>query len=396
MTMKKQIFLLITIGFAIVLNQMLSFKPENVKLSVETPSLKPLKKENVNKSGKERTNLKLRKLYSKSIPLFSPLDKEALLPMPAEKLGVALKNQAKLIRYAKNETHYSDDDLTITKAKLKTTVALLQKWNNADLNSLSELFDTYLLKGRDRKGNVKFTGYYSPIIEVNSEYGGEYIYPIYEKPNEDDWKNGLPTRYEILHKDALADQGLELAWAKSQKDISSLQLQGSGYMKYPDGTTEYIGYGGNNGRTKKVVYKAKKVNMSPSAENRKEAKGDSIEMDSIQEVAYRRPGYTFFQRNNKPFPIGAGGVEVTPDISVAVDPKLVPLGACLLVEFPVINKKGKLLHHEYKILLAQDTGGAIKGPGRVDFYTGIGVKALHKARYLSHYGKVWILMPKEK
>ncbi len=67
-----------------------------------------------------------------------------------------------------------------------------------------------------------------------------------------------------------------------------------------------------------------------------------------------------------------------------------------LVEMPVIDAKGKLLRHEYRILMAQDTGGAIKGAGKIDYYTGIGDVAYKKARYMSHYGRVWLLMPKKK
>lgn len=395
----KRIILLAVVLVVMVSIHLISFQPTTVGTLLN----KRIKKENVSKVGKEQTKTKLQRLYNKSIPLFSPLDQDALLPMPTERLTKALVHHKRLISYLKDETYYTDDELTIDTDVLEQTLELLQAWNDADLNTntidtandnnrspkklhLGDLFDTYLLKGRDRKGNVRFTGYYSPIVEVSSEYGGEYVHPIYAKPNEDNYPDGLlPTRWEILYRGVLAGKGLELAWAKSRKDVSLLQLQGSGFVKYQDGRTEYFSYGGHNGHTRRSMV-AQTASMGSD---------NSTTMDSTEQVVYRKANYTFFQRSKRRSPIGAGGVPVTAEVTVAVDRRLVPLGACLLAEFPVIDAKGRLMHHEYKILLAQDTGGAIKGAGHMDYYTGIGNQALKKARYLSHYGRVWLLTPKQ-
>jgi len=380
--MKKHYLLLAGIGAIVILFEIAIFTPSPKKSQAGIQTSKAIVKENMSKAGKEKRKHHFTKLYNKSIPLFSPLDNEDLLPLPTERLGQAIKNQKRLLSFAKNKTYYSDDDLTITKKNLKTTINLLDKWNNAETNlALTDMFDTYLLKGRDKKGNVKFTGYYSPIIDVSSVRSEEFQFPIYSKPNDDDWDGILPTRQEI-QKGALADKGLELAWTKSPSDVRSLQLQGSGYVKYPDGKVEYFKYGGTNGRTKSNSSIAQKVNLSPTK-------------DDKTQPANHKPTYVFFERTAKSNPIGAGSVELTPEVSIAVDHKLIPLGASLLVEMPVINSKGKLIRHEYRILMAQDTGGAIKGAGKIDFYTGIGPDALNKARYMSHYGKVWILMPKK-
>lgn len=398
--MKKHYLFLIVIGILFLSMQIALYIPKNDNITVK----KGFKKENINRVGKAQPNYTLTKLYSKSIPLFSPFeDNKSLLPMPSLELKDALVHQAKLLEIRKSEDKehfYSDSELEITHDKLNKSVELLSKWNsNASNKKLENLFDTYLLKGKDRKGNVKFTGYFSPIIEVSRTQTADYQYPIYEKPSD---LNLIPTRSEILNG-ALKGQGLELAWAKSQKDIRNLQLQGSGYAKYTDGSMEYLAYGGNNARTRQDAFKAEKVSMSADNDNLSEEESNDVEQEAAQNVNVApkkekkqnvRPGYTFFERSRKAKPMGAGSVSLTPEISVAVDSRLIPLGACLLVEFPVINKKGRLLYHEYKIVLAQDTGGAIKGAGHLDFYTGIGTDAKHKARYLSHYGRVWILMPK--
>jgi membrane-bound lytic murein transglycosylase A len=395
--MKKHYLLLTIIGIVLLLVQVIIYMPTNDNITVK----QGFKKENINRVGKAQTNYTLTKLYSKSIPLFSPFeDNKSLLPMPSLELEDALVHQAKLLEIRKKEKKehfYSDSQLEITHDKLDKAVELLANWNkNASNKKLENLFDTYLLKGRDKKGNVKFTGYYSPVIEVSRTQTADYQHPIYAKPNN---LEVIPTQSEIL-SGALKGQGLELAWAKSRKDIRNLQLQGSGYAKYTDGSTEYLAYGGSNARTRQNAFKAEKVSMAPDKASDKANETGEEATDKVNVAPKKtkkqnvRPGYTFFERSRKSKPMGAGNVRLTPEISVAVDSRLIPLGACLLVEFPVIDEKGRLLHHEYKIVLAQDTGGAIKGAGHLDFYTGIGTAAQHKARYMSHYGRVWILMPK--
>ncbi|MGB0984978.1 MAG: MltA domain-containing protein [Saprospiraceae bacterium] len=385
--MKKHYLLLTIIGITLLLVQITIYMPTNDNITVK----QGFKKENINRVGKAQPNYTLTKLYSKSTPLFSPLeDNKSLLPMPNTELGDALTNQSKLLKIRENEkkgNFYSDNQLDITYDKLNKSVELLSNWNNGTSSKrLEDLFDTYILKGRNGKGNVKFTGYFSPIIEVSKTQTTDFQHPIYARPDD---LEVIPTRSEILNG-ALKGQGLELAWAKSSKDIRNLQLQGSGYAKYSDGSVEYLAYGGNNARTRKNTYRAEKVSMSGNSG--KKSKENTNVSPKPQNV---RPGYTFFERSQKSKPMGAGSVHLTPEISVAVDSRLIPLGACLLAEFPVIDEKGRLLHHEYKIILAQDTGGAIKGAGHLDFYTGIGIAAEHKARYMSHYGRVWILMPKD-
>ena len=382
--MKKHFLSLLVFGLIILFIQTNLFNPAPAALSEKSEKI-VMVKENVSKTGKEKSKTVLPHLYNKSFAFFSPLDKEKhLLPSSSKSLQTALDNHSKLLSYKKDKTYYNGSNLEITKGLLDSTVQLLKVWSKSpnEKVQIADLFDTYLLKGRDRKGNSKFTGYFSPIIEVSETYSEDYPFPIYSKPNDETWEGKISTRGEILHQGALKGKGLELAWVKSMEDIKSLQLQGSGFVKYADGSQEYLNYGGDNGRTRKNTFSAKKASMG------------SPEADSIARIEYKNPGYTFFERAGKRQPIGAGTVELTPLISVAVDPRIVPLGSCMVAEVPVINERGRLIRHELRIILAQDTGGAIKGSGRFDYYTGIGRKAFEEARYLSHYGRVWLLTPK--
>ncbi|MGB0863711.1 MAG: hypothetical protein ACPGXZ_12390, partial [Saprospiraceae bacterium] len=166
--MKKHYLLLTIIGITLLLVQITIYMPTNDNITVK----QGFKKENINRVGKAQPNYTLTKLYSKSTPLFSPLeDNKSLLPMPNTELGDALTNQSKLLKIRENEkkgNFYSDNQLDITYDKLNKSVELLSNWNNGTSSKrLEDLFDTYILKGRNGKGNVKFTGYFSPIIEVS-------------------------------------------------------------------------------------------------------------------------------------------------------------------------------------------------------------------------------------
>lgn len=116
--------------------------------------------------------------------------------------------------------------------------------------------------------------------------------------------------------------------------------------------------------------------------------------DVRQEVLNANPSYTFF-KVQKTEVRGAGQVPLTGGYSVAVDPKIIPLGSTLLATIPVYGPKNEVTHHEYRILFAQDTGGKIKGAGRVDVFMGIGDEAARAAGRLHHFGKLWILLPEE-
>ena len=79
--------------------------------------------------------------------------------------------------------------------------------------------------------------------------------------------------------------------------------------------------------------------------------------------------------------------------SVAVDPRIIPLGSVLVAQVPVLNSQGRATKHIWRLLYAQDTGGAIKGTAHIDLYTGIGKAAAEAAQALHHYGQVWLLKP---
>ena len=95
-------------------------------------------------------------------------------------------------------------------------------------------------------------------------------------------------------------------------------------------------------------------------------------------------------------PMGAAKIPLTSDVTVAVDNDYIPLGAVLLAEVPILDEQGNLIRMDLRFVLAQDTGSKIQGTGHVDLYMGEGDGAKNRIKNMNKYGRVWLLLPKEK
>ncbi len=332
-------------------------------------------------NGKVEGNAAFQRVYSKTKTQFDTVKFDSLL----EK---ALK-QNEIYLNRKDSEDYELDGLTISSSDL-------QKSNRAfsqmaiDSSDLSN-FDFYQINGEDSKGNVHFTGYFTPILQVRKKKDSIFQYPLYERPSIPN--SQMPSRKEIDSDRALAKQNLELVYSSSLLDNYFMQVQGSGYVQYQDGSIELLSYGGNNG--KKYVSIGKYLVGSKQI-SEADISLDAIRKyfekypDSLDHVLNKNPSYTFFTKAQSKV-VGAANIELTPEISIAVDPKYIPLGSLLLAKVPILDEEGKLLKHEYRILIAQDTGGAIKGSGHVDIYFGVGNEAEKKASAMHHYGEIWLI-----
>ncbi len=189
---------------------------------------------------------------------------------------------------------------------------------------------------------------------------------------------------------ALNGRGLELAWAKDPVDLFFVEIQGSGRLRFPDGSVMRIGYDGQNGQ--------EYVAIGRLLRDRGILASGTITMDAIKQwirthpeegkaLMRENPSYIFFRELTGAGPIGAMGVAVTPNGSVAADPKFVPLGAPIFM-FNMDRPEPEGLW------IAQDTGGAIKGPNRFDTFWGAGERAEMLAGSMSASGQALILLPK--
>ncbi|MBZ6067756.1 murein transglycosylase A [Aeromonas schubertii] len=246
--------------------------------------------------------------------------------------------------------------------------------------------------GADRQGNILFTGYFSPVLEVRRQKGGEFKYPLYAMPN---CGGRCPSRAQI-HQGALANRGLELGYSKSLIDNFLMDVQGSGFVHYGESDQlQYLGYAGKNGHGYVSVGRVL-IDRGEVAKEKMSLKAikewaDSKSEAEVKELVENNPSYVFFQRRPTNDVIGAAGIPLLGMAAVAADRRLLPMGTPILAEVPLLDKEGNWTgRHELRLLIALDTGGAVKG-GHLDLYHGMGEKAGLDAGHYKHFGRVWKL-----
>lgn len=336
-------------------------------------------------NGLDKTGLKRDSLYLKeSLP--------PGLPYPDASFQTGLDQQQIYLNKLPERT-YALQDTQVSVDQLKQVTNEIQHWLKQP--TYQPHLKALQLAGQDYRGNVQITGYYVPVIPVRHQPDAVYRYPLYRKPLTRDANGQFPNREQIDFENALQGQGLEIAYSANLVDNFFLHVQGSGVVQYEDGTRELLSWGGVNGWPyrslgKILIENGEIARADVSAQSIKRWLKDHP--DKVRETLSQNPSYLFFSEGLSA-PVGAANVPLTPLYSVAVDPKVIPLGSILLGEMPKLDQQGNLIGHEFRLLLAQDKGGAIKGPGHIDWYQGIGDEAHVHAGQLKHFGKVWLLLP---
>ena len=255
-------------------------------------------------------------------------------------------------------------------------------------------------------GRAFATGYYEPEIAGSRTPQPGYA-PIYRVPpdlvrcTKPDGTTGRGridetgtcvlyyTRAEI-EDGALAGKGLELAWAKDPVDLFFMEIQGSGRIRFDDGTVMRVAYAGQNGRDYVAIGRLlRDRGILPQGGANMQSIRDWIRAnpDQGRELMRENLSYVFFKELAGPGPPGALNVAVTPRTTVAADPNYVPLGAPVYIanaDRPEVDG----------LWVAQDVGGAIKGPNRFDTFWGTGPEAAAIAGGMSASGEALILVPK--
>ncbi|CDN10305.1 Membrane-bound lytic murein transglycosylase A precursor [Richelia intracellularis] len=268
-------------------------------------------------------------------------------------------------------------------------------------------FDVYKSVGNDNKGTVKFTAYFAPVYKASSVRTAEYKYPLYGLPADfDQWPTPHPTRVELEGKDALLGKksrlsGLELFWFRDRLDAYMVHIQGSATLKLTDGRTTSVGYAGGTDYPwtsigKELLKDGKlPLNKLRLPEVVSFFKSNPKEMNNYFP---RWERFVFFKETNGRPPHGSIGVPVTPERSIATDKSLMPPGALAIVNasFPYPTSNGKLRYRRVsRFVLDQDTGSAIKTPGRVDYFMGNGDLAGRRAGVTGGNGGLYYLLLKE-
>lgn len=261
--------------------------------------------------------------------------------------------------------------------------------DEASARSFFELFFKPVVVGQPP---ALFTGYFEPELDGSPVPTGRFRFPLYRRPPE--LQNGTVYHSRAaIEGGAIAGRGLELAWLDDAVDVYFLQVQGSGRIRMTDGTVMRVGYAGANGH----AYRSVGQEMIRRGTH-------TLDQVSAQEIATHvraeptagralldtNPSYVFFRKigtlDPKDGPIGAMGRSITTLRSVAIDPRYTPLGAPVWIE-----KDGR--NPIRSLMVAQDTGGAIKGMQRADIFYGTGAGAGNAAGTIRDGGRMVLLLP---
>ncbi len=238
-----------------------------------------------------------------------------------------------------------------------------------------------------------FTGYFEPELEGATAPDDRYRFPIYRLPHEARGNAVWVSRREIETTDIMAGRGLEIAWVDDPVELFFLQVQGSGRIKLPDGRFIRVGYSGSNGHPyrsvgveliRRGVYSPHQVSAQVIKNWVRRNPEEGLEL------LRHNPSFVFFRTVNQVpahmGPLGAMNRSVTEMRTLAVDPEFVPLGAPVWLE-----KQGD--RPLRRLMVAQDTGSAIKGAQRADIFFGTGDKAGREAGKLKDPGRMLVLLP---
>ena len=246
------------------------------------------------------------------------------------------------------------------------------------------------------KGTGTFTGYYETVVRGSRKRGGAYQFPVYAKPS--DLNTPYYTRAQI-DKGALQGRGLEILYLTSAADAFLLHVQGSGAIFFPDGRMTRLSFSAHNGHGFRSISDALR------------SAGYDSEREGATMLDYRRwlnenpnkaigviqanPRYIFFSEHRANGPLGAQGVPLTPGRSLAVDRDHIGLGTPIYLDTRYADPKADSQRRALqRLVIAQDTGAAINGTVRGDFYWGSGETALQYAGRMKERGSYTLLLPK--
>ncbi len=311
---------------------------------------------------------------------------------------------------------WNDDSLIGATAALRQNCARLAtqpKWQRActaaqriddlDMSAARSFFENYFtpfqIANNDGTLDGLVTGYYEPLLRGSRTRHGPYQYALYRWPYRYKTGQTLPIRAQLERSGALT--GNELVWVDDPIEIFFLQVQGSGRVIMEDGSVMRVGFGGTNGQPYRSIGKdlLDRGELTPAQATMQGikawAKANPSRVDALLDV---NPRFVFFREmpSNDPMaaslcngPVGALGVPLTPERSIAVDPSAIPLGT------PVFLQTTRPLSKQpmNRLVFAQDTGTAIKGGVRADYFWGLGDAAGDLAGLMKQGGRMWLLMP---
>jgi membrane-bound lytic murein transglycosylase A len=267
------------------------------------------------------------------------------------------------------------------------------------------------------------TGYYEPLLKGDRVRTERARYPLYAAPDDlitvdlasiyPELKTlrlrgrlvgnkvvPYPTRKEIEapapNGNGYSFKGKPIAWAEDPVDLFFLQIQGSGRIELPDGSHLRVGYSDQNGYPyqsigKLLVERGELKLEQASMQGIKD--WGAKHPDKLPELLASNPSFVFFRElpNGLSGPLGSLGVPLSGGRSIAVDTRFIPLGAPVFLATTQPNSSLPL----NRLVMAQDTGSAIRGGVRADFFWGFGNQAGELAGRMKQRGRMWVLLPRD-
>ena len=314
-------------------------------------------------------------------------------------------------------------DVMVKRAEWKEPCSVARTVDGANTRAIRVFFEAFFMPQQvfnpDGTDNGLVTGYYEPLLNGSRKRGGPYQTPLHKVPDDlltvdlgsiyPKLKNmrlrgklvgnkvvPYPARAELAQSGVLA--GSELIWVDNPIDAFFLQVQGSGRVQIADTKeTVRVAYADQNGHPYRSIgrYLVDKGELTMDQASAQGIKAWlAANPKRQQELLNANPGYVFFKEEKlsdpRKGPKGALGVPLTPQRSVAVDPNYIPLGAPVFLSTTQPGSNTPL----QRMVVAQDTGGAIKNAVRADFFWGFGAEAGEKAGRMKQRGMLWVLLPK--
>jgi len=291
-----------------------------------------------------------------------------------------------------------------------------------DSAAIRRYFETYFVPNQmrtpDGADTGLITGYYEPMLRGSRKRGGAFQTPLYRVPDDlitVDLASAYPSLKNMRLRGRLVGKtvvpystraeieraplnGKELLWVDDPVEAFFLEVQGSGRVQIAEtGETVRIAFADQNGHPYKVIgrWLVEQGELPANGVSAQSIKAwIAANPARRQELLNVNPSYIFFREERLPDPgvgpKGALGVPLSPERSVAVDPSIVPLGAPLFLS-TTHPADGAAIQ---RLMMAQDTGGAIRGPVRADFFFGFGGNAAEYAGRMKQRGNVWVLLPR--
>ena len=344
-------------------------------------------------------------------------------------LKKVILNQLKTMEFIDPSKTQRLGDLMVTNGWLKETLVSFLNLTNENLppNEFSQrLREEFIIHrvGKGKHKKILFTGYYAPTMKASRVKTDKYRYPIYKLPEPSSEpqlighskkysirKSSVPdiqawrkyTRKQIDGDGILIGRKLEIAWLSDDVDRFFLHIQGSGQLEFVDGTSMGAHFSGTNnyefGGLGKRMIKDGVIDLAQGSMQGIK-KYFKKHPEDIQKYFFYNKRYIFFKLSNKGNPRGSGGGELLGGRSIATDKKVYPAGGLAFVKLrkPILNKENEIVKWKSfsRFMVDQDTGNAIRGKGRADFYFGMGDRAGAKAGHFHERGDVFYIVKKIK